>query len=87
MYLSAGLCNPRNYLWTVACASTQSAPRKRGFETIPLDIQIAAEVAALGDCLRDPADQAIVAAARVRRLQLVTSGQRIAESKLVPVVE
>jgi PIN domain nuclease of toxin-antitoxin system len=36
--------------------------------------------------LRDPADQAIVATARVHRLKLVTSDQRIIESKLVPVI-
>lgn len=36
---------------------------------------------------RDPADRAIVATARVHRLRLVTSDQRIIESKLVPVIE
>jgi PIN domain nuclease of toxin-antitoxin system len=36
--------------------------------------------------LRDPADRAIVARARVERFRLVTSDQRIIESKLVPVV-
>jgi PIN domain nuclease of toxin-antitoxin system len=58
-----------------------------GFQVIPLDTEIAAEVAALGDMLRDPANRAIVATARVRRLRLVTSDRRIIESKLVPVVE
>ena len=57
-----------------------------GFHVVPLDIEIAAEVAALGDMLRDPADRAIVATARVHKLCLVTSDQRIVESKLVPVV-
>jgi PIN domain nuclease of toxin-antitoxin system len=52
-----------------------------------LDVEVAAEVAALGDALRDPADRAIVAIARVRRFRLVTSDQRIIASKLVPVVE
>jgi PIN domain nuclease of toxin-antitoxin system len=37
--------------------------------------------------VRDPADRAIVATARVHRLLLVTSDQRIIESKLVPVVD
>lgn len=58
-----------------------------GFLIIPIDIEIATEVAALGDVLRDPADRAIVATARMRRLRLVTSDQRIIESKLAPVVE
>jgi PIN domain nuclease of toxin-antitoxin system len=57
-----------------------------GFQVVPFDIEIAAEVAALGDMLRDPADRAIVATARVHKLRLVTSDQRIIESKLVPVV-
>lgn len=58
-----------------------------GFHVVPLDVEVAAEVAALGDMLRDPADRAIVATARVHRLRLVTSDQRIIESKLVPVLE
>jgi PIN domain nuclease of toxin-antitoxin system len=57
-----------------------------GFHVVPIDVGIAAEVAALGDMLRDPADRAIVATARIHRLRLVTSDQRIIESKLVPVV-
>jgi PIN domain nuclease of toxin-antitoxin system len=43
--------------------------------------------AALLSVLRDPSDRAIVATARIHRLRLVTSDQRIVESKLVPVVE
>jgi PIN domain nuclease of toxin-antitoxin system len=39
------------------------------------------------ELLRDPADRAIVATARVHRLRLLTSDQRIATSGLVPVVE
>ena len=58
-----------------------------GFQVIPLDVEIATEVAALGDMFRDPADRTIVATARVHRLRLVTSDQRIIESKLVPVTE
>jgi PIN domain nuclease of toxin-antitoxin system len=58
-----------------------------GFQVISIDTEIAVEVAALGDMLRDPADRAIVATARVRRLRLVTSDRRIIDSKLVPVVE
>ena len=58
-----------------------------GFSVVPFDAEIAAEVAVLGDALRDPADRAIVATARVRRLRLVTSDQRIIASNLVPVVE
>ena len=55
------------------------------FQILPLTFEVAAEVASLGS-LRDPADRAIVATARVERLRLVTSDQRIIESKLVPVV-
>jgi PIN domain nuclease of toxin-antitoxin system len=58
-----------------------------GYHVIALDVEIAAEVAGLGDMLRDPADRAIVATARIHRLRLVTSDQRIIESKLVPAVE
>ena len=57
------------------------------FRVLPLTYEIASEVASLGSSLRDPADRAIVATARVHRLRLVTSDQRIIESKLVPVVE
>jgi PIN domain nuclease of toxin-antitoxin system len=56
------------------------------FQILPLTAAIAAEVAALGGSLRDPADRAIVATGRVNGLRLVTSDQRIIESKLVPVV-
>ena len=55
------------------------------FQILPLTYEVAAEVASLGG-LRDPADRAIVATARIQRLRLVTSDQRIIESKLVPVV-
>jgi PIN domain nuclease of toxin-antitoxin system len=57
------------------------------FHVVPLDVEIAAEVAALGDTLRDPADRAIVASARVHGFRLVTSDQPIIQSKLVPVVD
>jgi PIN domain nuclease of toxin-antitoxin system len=55
------------------------------FQILPLTYEVAAEVASLRG-LRDPADRAIVATARVHRLRLVTSDQRIIESKLVPVL-
>jgi PIN domain nuclease of toxin-antitoxin system len=58
-----------------------------GFQVLPIDVEVAAEVAALGGSLRDPADRTIVATARIHRLRLVTSDQRIIASKLVPVVE
>lgn len=57
------------------------------FQILPIDVAIATEVAALGSHLRDPADRTIVATARVHRLRLLTSDQRIIESKLVSVVE
>jgi PIN domain nuclease of toxin-antitoxin system len=58
-----------------------------GFHIVPIDVEIAAEIAAMGGALRDPADRAIVATARIHRLRLVTSDQRIVGSRLVPVVE
>ena len=58
-----------------------------GFHIVPIDVEIAAEVGAMGGGLRDPADRAIVATALIHRLRLVTSDQRIVGSKLVPVVE
>jgi len=59
--------------------------RANRFLVLPLSYEVAAEAALLGN-LRDPADRAIVATARVHRLSLVTSDQKIIESKLVPVV-
>ena len=59
----------------------------RGFHIIHIDLEIAAEVAAMGSSLRDPADRVIVATARIHGLRLVTSDRRIIDSKLVPVVE
>jgi len=47
---------------------------------------VAKEVTMLGGALRDPADRAIVASARVHRLRLLTSDRRIIESNLVSVV-
>jgi PIN domain nuclease of toxin-antitoxin system len=56
------------------------------FRVLSLDYEVARE-AALLSILRDPADRAIAATARVHRLRLVTSDQRIVESKVVEVVE
>jgi PIN domain nuclease of toxin-antitoxin system len=53
---------------------------------MPITCDIALEVASLA-VLRDPADQTIVATARVHRLKLVTSDQRIIDSGLVPVID
>jgi PIN domain nuclease of toxin-antitoxin system len=55
------------------------------FRILALTCEIASEVASLR-ILRDPADRAIVATARVHRLALITSDERIVESHLVPVV-
>ena len=57
------------------------------FRIIPLTTEVAHEVAAMGDALRDPGDRVIVATARVHRLRLLTADQRIIESALVPVIE
>jgi PIN domain nuclease of toxin-antitoxin system len=54
---------------------------------IPLTTDVALEMTALGDALRDPGDRVIVATARVHHLRLVTADQRIIESDLVPVIE
>ena len=56
------------------------------FEVLPITFQIAAEIASVGRQLRDPADRAIVATARVHRLRLITSDRRIVDSKLVTTV-
>ena len=56
------------------------------FRILPITYEIASDVFSLM-ALKDPSDRAIVATARVHRLQLVTSDQRIIESRLVPVVE
>lgn len=65
----------------------------RGIEHHPtlrvvrLDAYVAGESAALGAKLRgDPADQLIVATARVHGLRLVTADERIRKSGLVPVI-
>jgi len=54
---------------------------------LPLTFQVALEVAGLGTLLMDPADRTIVATARIRRLRLVTSDQRITESGLVAFID
>jgi predicted nucleic acid-binding protein len=56
------------------------------FRILPLTDEVALDAASLG-VLRDPADRAIAAAARVHRLRLLTPDRRIIESKLVPAVE
>ena len=56
------------------------------FRILPLTYEVALDVASLS-VLRNPADRAIAATARVHRLRLVTSDQRIIDSKLVPVIE
>lgn len=56
------------------------------FRVLPLTYEVALEVASLG-ALRDPADRAIAATARVHGLRLVTSDRRIIDSQLVQVVE
>jgi PIN domain nuclease of toxin-antitoxin system len=56
------------------------------FQILSVTIAIAQDTVGLS-VLRDPADRAIVATARVHGLRLVTSDQRIISSKLVPVIE
>jgi PIN domain nuclease of toxin-antitoxin system len=56
------------------------------FRLLPLTYEIAADIAMLG-ILRDPADRTIAATARVHRLSLLTSDDRIINSKLVAVID
>ncbi len=56
------------------------------FTIVPISFEVALEVPALKG-LRDPADRAIVATARIHRLKLLTTDQKIIESGLVDVVE
>jgi PIN domain nuclease of toxin-antitoxin system len=56
------------------------------FRVLPITIPIAIDAGALS-ILRDPADRTIVATARIHRLRLLTSDQRIIDSKLVSVIE
>ncbi len=56
-------------------------------QILPITVEIAREIASMGDGLRDPADRAIVATARIHNLKLLTSDQRIAHFGLVPVIE
>ena len=55
------------------------------FRILPLTVEVATEVDSTRS-LRDPADRAIVATARVYRLSLVSSDERIIDSELVPVI-
>jgi len=56
------------------------------FRILPVTIPIAIDAGALS-LLRDPADRTIVATARVHRLRLLTSDQRIIDSNLVSVID
>jgi len=56
------------------------------FRILPITIPIAAETRHLS-ILRDPADRTIVATARMHRLRLLTSDQRIIASKLVSFID
>jgi PIN domain nuclease of toxin-antitoxin system len=57
------------------------------FAIYPLSFEVASEIVALGSSLRDPGDRTIVATARVHRLRLLTSDQRIINSKLIQTIE
>ena len=57
------------------------------FQILPLTVEIATEMALMGRALRDPADRAMVATARVHRLKMLTSDQRIIDSRLVAVID
>lgn len=56
-------------------------------EVVPLNARVALESTRLSDRLpKDPADQLIIATARVHGLRLVTADQRIRDSHVVSVV-
>lgn len=55
------------------------------FEIVPFTPAMALDVPML-TVLRDPSDMAIVATARIHGLRLLTSDQRIIESRLVPII-
>jgi len=57
------------------------------FQILPLTVEIATEMALMGRALHDPADRAMVATARVHRLKMLTSDQRIIDSRLVAVID
>ena len=59
----------------------------QGLTVLPITFEIAIEVATMGAHLQDPTDRAIVATARVHRLTLITSDEKIVKSKLVRVVD
>jgi PIN domain nuclease of toxin-antitoxin system len=67
---------------TDAIEVLESEPR---FRVVPLSGRIARESVRL-TALRDPADQLIVATARVEGLRLITSDRRIRKSRTVAVV-
>lgn len=71
---------------TPAAAILNKVEPNPAFRIVPFTVDIATEVAAIGDALRDPADRAIVCTARAHGLRLVTSDRRIIDSNLVPVV-
>ena len=54
---------------------------------MPFTTEVAREMAAMGDSLRDPGDRVIVATARIHHLRLLTADERIIASNLVPVIE
>jgi PIN domain nuclease of toxin-antitoxin system len=61
--------------------------RNPAFVVMPLDARVALESTRLGDKMpKDPADQLIVATARVYGLRLVTADDQIRRSGIVPVV-
>jgi PIN domain nuclease of toxin-antitoxin system len=61
--------------------------RNPALSILPLGARVALESTRLGDQIAaDPADQLIVATARVHGLRLVTSDERIRKSGVVPVI-
>ena len=57
------------------------------FQIFPITTEIASEMTLIRQSLDDQTDQVIVATARVHRLKLLTSDQRIVDSRLVAVID
>ena len=57
------------------------------FQIFPITTEIASEMTLIRQSLDDQTDRVIVATARVHRLKLLTSDQRIIDSRLVAVID
>lgn len=82
----AVLCGEKGRIRVPAAELLPSISPDNGFRVLPIDLEIATEIAALGESSLNQIDRTIVATARIHRLRLITSDQRIIESGLVPTI-